>query len=86
MCVTNLLCFCVGIQYLNTDHGLYEAVKRAEQDGHLLTTEAHRAAHHLRIDFEKGGIHLSSGMRPVTVSLSFSRKINSPSFSTNFLL
>ncbi|KAE8694234.1 putative mitochondrial intermediate peptidase [Hibiscus syriacus] len=30
-------------------------------DGNLLTAEAHRAAHHLRIDFEKGGIHLPSG-------------------------
>ncbi|CAN0902563.1 Mitochondrial intermediate peptidase, mitochondrial [Linum grandiflorum] len=43
---------------LNTNHTLYAAVKRAEQDGHSLSTEAHRAARHLRIDFEKGGIHL----------------------------
>lgn len=33
-------------------------MKRAEKDGHLLTKEAHRAANQLRIDFEKGGIHL----------------------------
>ncbi|XP_015580816.1 mitochondrial intermediate peptidase, mitochondrial isoform X2 [Ricinus communis] len=48
------------LHYLNTNHTLYDAVKRAEQDGHLLTKEAQKAAHHLRIDFEKGGIHLSS--------------------------
>ncbi|XP_020540649.1 mitochondrial intermediate peptidase, mitochondrial isoform X2 [Jatropha curcas] len=47
------------LHYLNTNHTLYAAVKKAEEDGHLLTKEAHRAAHHLRIDFEKGGIHLS---------------------------
>ncbi|KAJ8771406.1 hypothetical protein K2173_026583 [Erythroxylum novogranatense] len=48
------------LHYLNTNHKLYAAVKKAEQDGHLLSREAHRAAHHLRLDFEKGGIHLSS--------------------------
>jgi hypothetical protein len=37
-------------------------VKRAEKDGHLLTKEAHRAANQLRIDFEKGGIHLPPGI------------------------
>ncbi|MBA0651947.1 hypothetical protein Goklo_019237, partial [Gossypium klotzschianum] len=47
--------------FLNTNHTLYNAVKKAEQDGHLLTEEARRAALHLRIDFEKGGIHLPSG-------------------------
>ncbi|XP_022736713.1 mitochondrial intermediate peptidase, mitochondrial isoform X2 [Durio zibethinus] len=49
------------LHFLNTNHTLYNAVKKAEQDGHLLTEEAHRAALHLRIDFEKGGIHLPSG-------------------------
>ncbi|KAA3476005.1 putative mitochondrial intermediate peptidase, mitochondrial isoform X2 [Gossypium australe] len=49
------------INYLNTNHTLYNAVKKAEQDGHLLPEEARRAALHLRIDFEKGGIHLPSG-------------------------
>ncbi|XP_050225251.1 mitochondrial intermediate peptidase, mitochondrial isoform X2 [Mercurialis annua] len=48
------------LHFLNTNHTLYNAMKKAEQDEHLLTKEAHRAAHHLRIDFEKGGIHLSS--------------------------
>lgn len=33
-------------------------MKKAERESHLLTEEAHRAAHHLRIDFERGGIHL----------------------------
>ncbi|TXG70716.1 hypothetical protein EZV62_005651 [Acer yangbiense] len=46
------------LHYLNTNHTLYDAVKKAEQDSHLLSKEAHRAANHLRIDFEKGGIHL----------------------------
>ncbi|XP_059666980.1 mitochondrial intermediate peptidase, mitochondrial [Cornus florida] len=46
------------LHYLNTNHSLYNAVKRAEQDGSLLTQEAQRTAHHLRVDFEKGGIHL----------------------------
>ncbi|XWS37697.1 hypothetical protein CRYUN_Cryun19dG0067300 [Craigia yunnanensis] len=49
------------LHFLNTNHTLYNAVKKAEQDGHLLTEEARRAAHYLRIDFEKGGIHLPSG-------------------------
>lgn len=31
---------------------------KAERDRHLLSTEAQRAAHYLRLDFEKGGIHL----------------------------
>ncbi|KAJ6294520.1 hypothetical protein OIU76_022571 [Salix suchowensis] len=46
------------LHYLNTNHTLYAAVKRAEKDGNLLTKEAHRAANQLRVDFEKGGIHL----------------------------
>ncbi|KAK4837791.1 hypothetical protein QYF36_008484 [Acer negundo] len=46
------------LHYLNTNHTLYDAVKKAEQDSHLLSKEARRAANHLRIDFEKGGIHL----------------------------
>ncbi|XP_068634828.1 mitochondrial intermediate peptidase, mitochondrial [Aristolochia californica] len=43
---------------LNTKHDLYNAVIRAEQSGNLQTEEAQKAAHTLRIDFEKGGIHL----------------------------
>lgn len=34
---------------------------KAEQDAHLLSDEARRAAEYLRIDFEKGGIHLCQG-------------------------
>ncbi|OMO85833.1 Peptidase M3A/M3B [Corchorus capsularis] len=49
------------LHFLNTNHTLYNVVKKAEQDGHLLTEEARRAAQYLRIDFEKGGIHLPSG-------------------------
>ncbi|KAL5569985.1 hypothetical protein UlMin_026560 [Ulmus minor] len=47
------------LHYLNTNHNLYDAVKKAELEGHLLTEEAQRAARYLRIDFERGGIHLS---------------------------
>ncbi|XP_039122984.1 mitochondrial intermediate peptidase, mitochondrial isoform X2 [Dioscorea cayenensis subsp. rotundata] len=45
------------LHFLNTNQSLYDAVKRAE-DIPLLTDEAQRAAHALRTDFEKGGIHL----------------------------
>ncbi|KAM1231890.1 hypothetical protein ACFX13_042515 [Malus domestica] len=47
------------LHFLNTNHTLYNAVKKAEQEGQLLTAEAQRVAHFLRLDFEKGGIHLS---------------------------
>lgn len=36
-------------------------MRKAEDEGHLLTKEAQRAASYLRYDFEKGGIHLSNG-------------------------
>lgn len=48
------------LHFLNTNHNLYNAVIRAEQEGQLQTKEAQRAAHTLRVDFEKGGIHLCS--------------------------
>ncbi|KAI5670205.1 hypothetical protein M9H77_10569 [Catharanthus roseus] len=47
------------LHYLNTNYSLYSALVKAEQDAHLLSEEAQRAAKHLRLDFEKGGIHLS---------------------------
>lgn len=50
------------MQYLNTNHVLYDAVRKAEQEGNLLKDEAQRAARYLRVDFERGGIHLSAGM------------------------
>ncbi|PON89458.1 Peptidase M3A/M3B [Trema orientale] len=46
------------LHYLNTNHTLYDAVKKTERERHLLTEEAQRAAHYLRIDFERGGFHL----------------------------
>ncbi|EXB89501.1 Mitochondrial intermediate peptidase [Morus notabilis] len=46
------------LHYLNTNHTLYDAVKKVERERHLLTEEAHRAACFLRADFERGGIHL----------------------------
>lgn len=50
------------IQYLNTNQTMYDAVKKAERERHLLTEEAHRAACFLRADFERGGIHLCAGI------------------------
>ncbi|KAJ4956022.1 hypothetical protein NE237_012805 [Protea cynaroides] len=46
------------LHFLNTNHSLYDSVLKAEQEGLLQTKEAQRAAHSLRVDFEKGGIHL----------------------------
>lgn len=69
-----MLHFVVALQLLNTNHTLYNAVKKAEQDGHLLTEEARRAALHFRIDFEKGGIHLPSGIYPFHLQLCTSIK------------
>lgn len=48
------------LHYLNTNHSIYKAVNKAEKDSNSLTHEAHRAAHFLRMDLEKGGIHLCS--------------------------
>jgi intermediate peptidase len=48
------------IHYLNTNHALYNAVIKAQKDGRSINEEAQRAAHSLRIDFEKGGIHLGA--------------------------
>ncbi|KAM0935180.1 putative mitochondrial intermediate peptidase [Dioscorea sansibarensis] len=47
------------LHFLNTNQSLYDAVKRAEGIP-LKTEEAQRAAHALRTDFEKGGIHLTA--------------------------
>ncbi|RZC16165.1 Mitochondrial intermediate peptidase, mitochondrial [Glycine soja] len=44
--------------YLNTNHDLYDAVKKAEQECHMLSEEAQRGVRNLRADFERGGIHL----------------------------
>ncbi|KAF0904534.1 hypothetical protein E2562_035431 [Oryza meyeriana var. granulata] len=46
------------LQYLNTNTTLYNAILKAESEGIQLTEEARRAATTLRVDFEKGGIHL----------------------------
>ncbi|KAI3517585.1 hypothetical protein L1887_16800 [Cichorium endivia] len=48
------------LHYLNTNLTLYNAVLKADKDQTLTSEEAKRVAHDLRIDFEKGGIHLSS--------------------------
>ncbi|GMH08798.1 hypothetical protein Nepgr_010638 [Nepenthes gracilis] len=48
------------LHYLNTNHILYKAVLKAELEGNVITKEAQRAASYLRLDFEKGGIHLSA--------------------------
>ncbi|XP_031484257.1 mitochondrial intermediate peptidase, mitochondrial isoform X2 [Nymphaea colorata] len=49
------------LHLLNTNQSLYDAVVKAETEGVLTTVEAQRAAHTLRTDFEKGGIHLCAG-------------------------
>ncbi|CAA0836711.1 Probable mitochondrial intermediate peptidase-mitochondrial [Striga hermonthica] len=49
------------LHFLNSNCSLYHAIIKAEQNHHMLTEEAARAARHLRIDLEKGGIHLSPG-------------------------
>ncbi|KAM0899806.1 hypothetical protein ACQ4PT_021044 [Festuca glaucescens] len=46
------------LQYLNTHTTLYNAILKAESEGGLLTDETRKAANNLRVDFEKGGIHL----------------------------
>lgn len=49
-------------QYLNSHPVLYKAVVGVEESPDILTTEeARRAAKTLRMDFERGGIHLPSG-------------------------
>ncbi|KAJ0971041.1 hypothetical protein J5N97_019000 [Dioscorea zingiberensis] len=48
------------LHFLNTNQSLYDAVIRAEKGNALKTEEAQRAAHALRTDFEKGGIHLAA--------------------------
>jgi hypothetical protein len=53
--------FSDSLQYLNTNTTLYNAILKAESEGSLLTEEARRAATTLRVDFEKGGIHLPKG-------------------------
>lgn len=50
------------VQYLNTNHDLYDAVKKAEQECHMLSEEAKRGVRNLRIDFERAGIHLCPGI------------------------
>lgn len=57
----NFLFPCNSMQYLNTNTTLYNAILKAESEGVMLTEEARRAATTLRVDFEKGGIHLPKG-------------------------
>lgn len=54
-------CVCCSWQYLNSHQVLYKALVDVEQSNTLTTEEARRAAKTLRIDFERGGIHLSPG-------------------------
>ncbi|KAL5122681.1 Mitochondrial intermediate peptidase, mitochondrial [Glycine soja] len=46
------------MSYLNTNLDLYGQVKKAEQECHMLSEEAQRGVRNLRVDFERGGIHL----------------------------
>lgn len=36
-------------------------MKKAEQECHMLSEEAQRGVRNLRVDFERGGIHLCPG-------------------------
>ncbi|KAG5062273.1 hypothetical protein JHK85_003456 [Glycine max] len=47
-----------SVEYLNTNLDLYGPVKKAEQECHMLSEEAQRGVRNLRVDFERGGIHL----------------------------
>ncbi|MED6132523.1 Mitochondrial intermediate peptidase [Stylosanthes scabra] len=47
------------LHYLNTNHDLYNAVKKAQHQSHMLSQEAQRGVTNLHADFERGGIHLS---------------------------
>lgn len=49
------------MQRLNTSPVLYNAVVKMEQSNALTTEEAKRAAHSHRVEFERGGVHLSDG-------------------------
>ncbi|XP_022637261.1 mitochondrial intermediate peptidase, mitochondrial isoform X2 [Vigna radiata var. radiata] len=49
------------LHYLNTNHDLYDAIKKAEQECNMLSEEAKRGVRNLRADFERGGINLCSG-------------------------
>lgn len=54
-------CLLLCLQYLNSHPVLYKAVVDVEQSDSLTTDEARRAAKTLRVDFERGGIHLPPG-------------------------
>ncbi|WVY99314.1 hypothetical protein V8G54_025384 [Vigna mungo] len=49
------------LHHLNTNHDLYDAIKKAEQECNMLSEEAKRGVRNLRADFERGGINLCSG-------------------------
>ncbi|KAI5411364.1 variant 2, Mitochondrial intermediate peptidase [Lathyrus oleraceus] len=46
------------LHYLNTSHDIYDAVKKAELECHMLSEETQRGIKSLRVDMERGGIHL----------------------------
>lgn len=46
------------LHYLNTSHDIYDALKKAEQECHMLSAEAQRGIKSLRVEMERGGIHL----------------------------
>ncbi|KAJ7567508.1 hypothetical protein O6H91_02G150900 [Diphasiastrum complanatum] len=48
------------LHHLNTNHALYNSIVRLEESNVLTTEEAKRAAKTLRVDFERGGIHLAT--------------------------
>jgi mitochondrial intermediate peptidase len=62
---------------------LYNAILKAEREGTQLTDEALRAATTLRVDFEKGGIHLPKGC-PIEIYVVLSSLIFKCQFETQF--
>ncbi|XP_006854483.3 probable mitochondrial intermediate peptidase, mitochondrial isoform X1 [Amborella trichopoda] len=74
------------LHFLNTNHTLYKAVVRAEQEGVLASAEAQRAAHSLRIDFEKGGIHLCPGKLDRVNQLNLEITLLGREFSENVII
>ena len=46
---------------MNTNSILYDAIAKVERSNTLTTEEAQRAAYTHRVEFERGGVHLSDG-------------------------
>uniref|UniRef100_A0A1D1YPQ1 Mitochondrial intermediate peptidase n=1 Tax=Anthurium amnicola TaxID=1678845 RepID=A0A1D1YPQ1_9ARAE len=74
------------IHFLNTNHTLYNAVIKAEQEATFPTREAGRMAHSLRADFEKGGIHLCARKLDRVNQLNTEISLLSREFNENIII